>query len=130
MVCAMLDNSSKLVHDHSAPDGARPSAQILQFPLHARRAGGDPLDPTSDPDDDASEGYNDFAQYEQEGDDGEDQDVGHRMLMNVIALAVIALLVGVGVWVANTMASLQHDQDCVAQGRKNCSPIEIVTPKK
>lgn len=46
------------------------------------------------------------------------------MLMNVIAIVIVALLVGVGVWIADTIAEMEKDQDCVLQGRANCAPIE------
>ena len=49
----------------------------------------------------------------------------HRMLMNVIAVAIVTVLVGIGVWLADTIAEMERDQDCVLQGRQNCAPIEI-----
>jgi len=52
------------------------------------------------------------------------------MLMNVIAMAVVAMLVGVGVWIAGTIAGLERDQDCMMQGRQNCAPIEVPAAKK
>lgn len=65
---------------------------------------------------------NDLAQYEQED---EEIDYRQRMLMNVIAIVIVALLVGVGVWIADTIAEMEKDQDCVLQGRANCAPIEV-----
>jgi hypothetical protein len=67
----------------------------------------------------------DLAQYEQD----EDVDYRQRMLMNVIALAIVAVLVGLGVWIADTMAGMEKDQDCVLQGRGNCAPIEAATSR-
>jgi len=52
------------------------------------------------------------------------------MLMNVIAIAIVALLVGVGVWIADTIAEMEKDQDCVLQGRANCAPIEVPIPHR
>ena len=76
----------------------------------------------------AAEPPDDLAQYEQDApDDEEDQDDRHRMLMNLIALAVTALLVILGVWLADTIAALQRDQNCVLQGRGNCAPVEVPT---
>ena len=63
----------------------------------------------------------DFAQYEQD----EAIDYRQRMLMNVNALVIVALLVGAGVWIADTITQMQRDQDCVLQGRKNCTPIQV-----
>ena len=64
-----------------------------------------------------------FTQYEQE----QEGPINYRQrtLMNVIALAIVALLVGAGVWIADTIEVLQKDEDCVLQGRANCAPIEI-----
>lgn len=45
--------------------------------------------------------------------------------MNLIALTILILLVGLGVWIANTIGDLQREQDCLMQGRSNCVPIEI-----
>lgn len=50
--------------------------------------------------------------------------------MNVIALAIVTLLLGAGVWIADTITDLQRDQDCVMQGRVNCVPIDLPIPKQ
>src|ERR1700689_1517469 len=60
--------------------------------------------------------------YEQEPD--EPIDYHQRMLMNVIAIAIVTLLVGAGVWITDTITDLERHQDCVLQGRANCAPIE------
>jgi hypothetical protein len=94
--------------------------QVLHF---RRRSGLSPLGhsaveggiPSAAPDDD-------FARYEQE--QGEAVDDRHRMLMNVLAGAIVVSLVTAGVWIADTIAAMQKDQDCVLQGRANCAPIE------
>jgi hypothetical protein len=46
-----------------------------------------------------------------------------RTTANIIVLVVVALLIGVGVWLANTMLDVRKIQDCVASGRRNCAPI-------
>jgi hypothetical protein len=98
--------------------------QVLPF----RRPG--PVLPTqpasSDADDADTELPDDLAQYEQDQD--EIVDYRQRMVMNVIALAVIAFLVSTGVWLADTIAAMERDQDCVMQGRVNCAPIELPAP--
>jgi hypothetical protein len=129
MIVSMPDNSSRLADDRSVSEGARRSARILQFPQQDRLAEQRPSGSARLPEDDDS-GLFDLAQYERDRDDGEDLSYGHRMLMNVMAVAIITLLVGVGVWIADTMGALQRDQDCLLQGRKNCAPIEIAAPKK
>jgi hypothetical protein len=69
----------------------------------------------------------DFAEYEQDQDE-EIVDYRQRALMNVIALVVVAFLVSAGVWLADTIADMERDQDCMMQGRANCAPIELPTP--
>jgi hypothetical protein len=68
----------------------------------------------------------DFAQFEQDQD--EIVDYRQRALMNVIALTVVAFLVSAGVWLADTIADMERDQDCIMQGRVNCEPIELPVP--
>jgi hypothetical protein len=34
------------------------------------------------------------------------------------------ILIGLGVWIADTISDMQRAQDCVMQGRQNCAPIE------
>ena len=57
-------------------------------------------------------------------------DYRQRALMNVIAVAIVTLLVGAGVWIADTIAEIQRDQDCVIQGRSNCAPVELPLTKR
>ena len=75
---------------------------------------------TSQPIDDD---LDDFARFEQDQD--EPIDYRHRMVMNLIALAILVSLVGLGVWIADTISDLQREQDCLMQGRSNCAPIEV-----
>lgn len=57
-----------------------------------------------------------------------EDDYRHRMLMNVAGAAVTILLIGGGIWLANSMAQLRKNQDCVMSGRKNCNPPVAVEP--
>jgi len=66
---------------------------------------------------------NDFARYEQEQE--EPIDDRQRMLMNMIAVAIVILLISSGVWIADAISITGKDQDCALQGRTNCAPIEI-----
>lgn len=64
----------------------------------------------------------DLGQYERpEGPD----DYRHRMITNAIALLVCVVLVASGVWIANTMAQMRKNQDCVLSGRRGCTPVEV-----
>ena len=55
----------------------------------------------------------------------EPDDYRHRMMMNGIALAATAALIAIGIWIADTMAHMRKDQDCVLTGRRNCAEIKI-----
>jgi hypothetical protein len=63
----------------------------------------------------------DLAKFERTD---EADDYRHRMVMNGLAVLVVAFLIGAGVWIATTMADMRKNQDCALQGRKNCTPIE------
>jgi hypothetical protein len=68
---------------------------------------------------------NDFASYEQEQE--EPIDYRQRMLMNMIAVAIVILLISSGIWIADTISTTGKEQDCALQGRTNCAPIETPT---
>jgi hypothetical protein len=61
---------------------------------------------------------------------GEQDDYRHRMVNNILAFLVLCLIVYCGIWLADTMAQLRKDQDCVLSGRTNCSPIPIPANKR
>jgi hypothetical protein len=46
-----------------------------------------------------------------------------RMINNVLALTFCVVLVGIGVWLANTMAQMRKSEDCVMSGRRDCATI-------
>ena len=71
------------------------------------------------------EAFDDLARYEEElGDER------RRMLMNAIAIVIVIVLIVFGVWIADTFAEMEKDQDCVLQGRANCAPIEVAAPRR
>jgi hypothetical protein len=55
----------------------------------------------------------------------EPDDYPHRMLMNVAAVTVITLLIGIGLWLATSIADLRKNQDCALSGRRNCATIPV-----
>jgi hypothetical protein len=118
----MMRGTSKAARKRPDPRDAETFGQVLR--LEPRRPHKFPLNaPVIDSaDDDVDE----FARFEQEQD--EPINYRQRMMMNVIALAIVALLVGLGVWIADTIADLQREQDCLMQGRSNCAPIEVPVP--
>lgn len=121
----MRDGSSRLAQDKPEGDGTPHVAQVLQF--RPRQPTAEPnrsVQAAEAPDDEPL--TDDLAAYEQDRDD-EPVNYTQRMLMNVIAIGIVCLLIGVGVWLADTIAEMERDQDCVLQGRQNCAPIEVPT---
>jgi hypothetical protein len=117
-----MNSGSHVVHNRPEPHNADEVGQVLAFrrrppPLPAARPGGP-----------EASSLDDLARYEQEPD--EPIDYRQRMLMNVIAIAIVTLLVGTGVWITDTIADMEKDQDCVMQGRANCAPIELPAPNR
>ncbi len=64
----------------------------------------------------------DLAKYEH-GDAVDDY--RHRMIVNVAAFLFVIALIGAGIWLADTMARMRKDQDCVLSGRRGCTPVEV-----
>ncbi len=113
---------SKAVIERPDPHDAGSFGQILKF--EPRRPGNPSLAVAASAP--ADNDLDDFARFEQVQD--EPIDYRHRTIMNLIALAILILLVGFGVWIADTITDLQREQDCLMQGRSNCAPIEIPIP--
>ena len=53
-----------------------------------------------------------------------EEDPRDRRIANVFLLVMAAVLVGVGVWLANGMIEARRADECIAAGRRNCNPIE------
>jgi len=122
----MTRSGSQAAHDGPDRHDATAYGQVLPFRRPDR---GPPRVVTAAPATPEIKPIDEFADYEQDRDDQDDVvDYRQRMLMNVIALAVVTFLVTAGVWLADTIADMQRDQDCVMQGRANCAPLELPTP--
>jgi len=64
----------------------------------------------------------DLAKYER----GENpDDYRHRMVVNVVAFVFVIALIAAGLWLADTMAAMRKNQDCVLSGRRGCTPVEV-----
>lgn len=59
-----------------------------------------------------------------EGGD-EPDDYRHRMIVNAVAFVFVIALIGGGLWLADTMAKMRKNQDCVLSGRRGCTPVEV-----
>jgi hypothetical protein len=134
-----MRGGSKVVTDRPDPRGADAFGLVLRFErrrggkvlLHAppshvptNRASLKPIYRSEPADDDTD----DFSRFEQEPE--ERINYRQRMFMNVVALVIVTLLLGAGVWIASTITELQKDQDCILQGRSNCAPLELPTPMR
>jgi hypothetical protein len=65
----------------------------------------------------------DLAKFER-GEDADDY--RHRMIVNVAAFVFVIALICAGYWLADTMARMRKNQDCVLSGRRGCTPVEVV----
>lgn len=104
-----------------SPRDAGKFGQVLQFP---QRRCGAPVYPSAVAPAREPEALDDLARYEQDAPINYRQ----RALMNVIAIAIVTLLIAAGVWIADTIAVMEKDEDCVMQGRFNCAPVELPVP--
>jgi hypothetical protein len=121
---SMREGGSNLAHDPTEAEGTQPTAQILQFRPRERLDDHNAV-ALAEPESDL---FDDLEQYEQDLEEDEGINYPQRMLMNAIAVAIVTLLIGVGVWLADTIGKMEREQDCVLQGRQNCAPIEIAAP--
>jgi hypothetical protein len=64
----------------------------------------------------------DLAKFER---GAEADDYRHRMMVNAAAFLFVAVLIGTGLWLADTMAAMRRNQDCVLAGHRNCTPVEV-----
>jgi len=48
-----------------------------------------------------------------------------RRIANIVLLLILAVVVGGGIWLANAMFDQRVRDDCMAQGRRNCAPIDV-----
>ena len=55
----------------------------------------------------------------------EPDDYRQRMTNNVLAFVFCILLVAAGVWIADRIAEMRKNQDCVLSGRRNCANVNV-----
>ena len=59
------------------------------------------------------------------GEEAEDE--RDRRITNIFLLVFFVLVVGGGIWLVNAMIDQRQMDNCVAQGRRNCAPIDTST---
>jgi hypothetical protein len=106
-----------MVPEQSHPDEER--GRVLPF-VSRRAAGGSRNSRRDLP-------VEDVGKY---ASDGEEDDFRHRMKTNAVAFLVVVLLVVCGYWLADTMAQMRKDQDCVLSGRRGCTPVTVAPAER
>jgi hypothetical protein len=54
-----------------------------------------------------------------------EDDERDRKVINIVLLVFFVVVVGAGVWLANALVDQRRIDDCLAQGRRNCAPIDV-----
>ena len=65
----------------------------------------------------------------QRTEDGDD-DYRHRMLVNIAAFVFVVALMSGAYWIADSMARMRKDQDCILSGRSGCTPVEYTRERR
>jgi hypothetical protein len=55
----------------------------------------------------------------------EAEDHRHRMIANGLAMIILVLLIGCGIWLADAIIRIRDSEDCALSGRTNCAPIQL-----
>jgi hypothetical protein len=53
-----------------------------------------------------------------------EQEARDRRTANIFLLVAGAVLIGVGLWLANGLIEARRADECIAAGRRNCNPID------
>jgi hypothetical protein len=48
-----------------------------------------------------------------------------RRTGNIVLLLFLVILIGGGIWLINAMIEQRAIDNCLAQGRRNCAPVEV-----
>ena len=70
----------------------------------------------------------DLEKFERTPD--EPDDFRHRMVMNALGLVATVVLIVTGIWIADVMAHMRKDQDCVLIGRSGCTRVDVPLPPR
>ena len=102
----------------SQPPPSEPKGRLLHFRPRGSFLTRRPAQPSP---------VEDLGKYERP--QGED-DYRHRMIVNGLALVATIVLIVIGIWIADTMARMRKNQDCVLSGGRGCTPVEApVAPR-
>jgi hypothetical protein len=48
-----------------------------------------------------------------------------RRVFNIFLLVFFLVVAGAGIWLANALVEVRKADECIAQGRRNCAPIDV-----
>jgi hypothetical protein len=89
-------------------------ARVVRF---RRRAGG-----VSPPIARPGGGADDLSPYARSPEDP--AEYRRRQAVNAAVFLFVVLLIGAAIWLADTLADMRRNQDCVLSGRRGCTPVE------
>ena len=112
------------------PSFGKQTARILSFRRGAKEvphAQPNGL-PSSGP---GQEPVQDLAKYERGRNERDDTPGAyrHRMFVNASAFLFVIILIVAGLGLADIMARMRKNQDCVLAGRRGCTPVNVM-PKE
>ncbi len=55
----------------------------------------------------------------------ENETEAERRRANIVLLVFFAVIVGIGVWLVNALVDARRIDDCIAQRRPNCMPVDV-----
>lgn len=62
---------------------------------------------------------------EQRNGDSEHETERERRNTNIVIALFFVAVVGAGIWLVNALIDQRKLDNCIAQGRRNCAPIEV-----
>jgi len=102
---------NSVMPDRNSPSSAEKESRVVDFRRNNVRRPPPPSAPVED-----------LAKYER---DESSDDYRHRMIVNITVFVFVVGLIGAGIWLADTMAAMRKNQDCVLSGRRGCTPVEV-----
>ena len=54
-----------------------------------------------------------------------EEEARDRRIANIFLLSAAIVLIAIGVWLGNALVAARKADECIAMGRRNCSPIEV-----
>jgi hypothetical protein len=100
------------------------TGRVVLFPTRSSLGKGGPRQKGAGKTDLDQAAVADLQKYERSA---EPDDYRRRMVINIVAFAFIVVLTLAGIWLADQLARLNKQQDCVLSGRRNCVELDMQT---